>query len=261
MGRDYKRDPAKVLAEDIAPFPAFGWQDDFEYNVGWKKKSVTVTAPGGASADGPLPRRPGLHHSPARRQDPLQARQGPPPAARRREPGLAHRRQRRHRPPSPRSIKLPSPPRSTARCRWEEQNTRSLVVVYKGKIIGERYAPGFTKDTPQIGWSQGKSITAALIAVLMQQGELKLDDPAPIKEWQQPDDPRRKIRIKDLLRMSSGLDFDNWGLGEPRSYTKANEHFRIYFRLTQRLRPRHSAARRSSSQHQVRLSQHRPAHP
>ena len=46
VGRDYRRDPAKVLAEDIAPFPAFGWQDNFEYNVNWKNKSVTVSAPG-----------------------------------------------------------------------------------------------------------------------------------------------------------------------------------------------------------------------
>ncbi|HEX7121314.1 MAG TPA: serine hydrolase, partial [Gemmatimonadaceae bacterium] len=52
--------------------------------------------------------------------------------------------------------------------------------------------------------------------------------PAPVEEWQRPGDPRARIRIRDLLDMSSGLDFDNFGL-TPDSYTAANEHMRIYF--------------------------------
>ncbi len=48
-----------------------------------------------------------------------------------------------------------------------EQNTRAIVVVYRGRVLGERYAPGFTKDTPQISWSMGKSVTSALIGVLV----------------------------------------------------------------------------------------------
>ena len=35
--------------------------------------------------------------------------------------------------------------------------------------------------------------------------------------------------MRDLLHMSSGLDFLNLGVTDPRSYTTANEHFRIYF--------------------------------
>jgi CubicO group peptidase (beta-lactamase class C family) len=111
----------------------------------------------------------------------------------------------------------------------KEHNTRAIVLVYRGKIVGERYAPGWTKDTPQISWSQGKSITAALIGVLAQQGRLRVDDPAPVKEWQGKDDPRRQIRIRDLLRMSSGLDFANLGLSGPASFSRENEHMRIYF--------------------------------
>ena len=99
--------------------------------------------------------------------------------------------------------------------RQEAQNTRSIVVVYDGKIIGERYAPGWTKDTPQISWSEGKSITSALVGVLVEQGELDIDDFAPIKEWRTEGDPRGEIRIRDLLRMSSGLDFTNLGVNGP----------------------------------------------
>jgi CubicO group peptidase (beta-lactamase class C family) len=109
------------------------------------------------------------------------------------------------------------------------QNTRAIVVVYKGRIIGESFAPGWTPDTPQISWSMGKSITSALVGILVQRGDLSLDQPAPIDRWQQPGDPRSAIRIRDLLQMSSGLDFANLGLEDDASYDPANEHMRIYF--------------------------------
>ena len=111
-----------------------------------------------------------------------------------------------------------------------EHNTRAIVVVHHGKIVGERYAPGWTKDTPQISWSAGKSITAALVGIIVQRGQVKVDDVAPIKEWHiSKEDPRREIRVRDLLRMSSGLDFANLGLNGPDSFTKDNKHMRIYF--------------------------------
>src|SRR5260370_18358023 len=51
----------------------------------------------------------------------------------------------------------------------------------------------------------GKSLTATLLGVLMQQGVYTLTEPAPIHEWNTPGDPRAKIRIADILNMSSGL--------------------------------------------------------
>jgi CubicO group peptidase (beta-lactamase class C family) len=51
----------------------------------------------------------------------------------------------------------------------------------------------------------GKSLTATLLGVLMQQGVYTLTQPAPIPEWITPGDPRAKIRIADILNMSSGL--------------------------------------------------------
>jgi CubicO group peptidase (beta-lactamase class C family) len=109
------------------------------------------------------------------------------------------------------------------------QNTRAVVVVYQGEIIGERYAPGIPRDMPHLSWSQGKSITAALIGVLVEQGELTVSQRAPVEEWSAPDDPRRDITVADLLHMSSGLDFNNYGLGRENSLTTDNHHFRIYF--------------------------------
>ena len=82
-----------------------------------------------------------------------------------------------------------------------------MVVLYKGRLVAERYAEGITKNTLLESWSQGKSLTGTLIGRLEQEGLLKLEDPAPVPEWQQPGDERAQIRIADLMRMSSGLKF------------------------------------------------------
>lgn len=88
-----------------------------------------------------------------------------------------------------------------------QRHTRAVIVVYDGRIIAERYAPGFSADMPMPGWSMSKTMTAALIGILKDQGKIKLDQPAPIPEWQRDDDPRRKITVAQLLHMSSGLAF------------------------------------------------------
>jgi CubicO group peptidase (beta-lactamase class C family) len=85
--------------------------------------------------------------------------------------------------------------------------TIAFLVIHKGHIIAERYGLGANKYTLIEGWSMGKSLLAALIGVLMKDGEFRLYDAAPVPEWQRPGDPRSKIRIADLLRMSGGLHF------------------------------------------------------
>jgi len=88
-----------------------------------------------------------------------------------------------------------------------EALTAAFIITHKGQIIGERYRTGITKDTPLESWSMGKSLTATLMGILIEKGEYELFQPAPIPEWQEPGDPRAKIRIADILRMSSGLRF------------------------------------------------------
>jgi CubicO group peptidase (beta-lactamase class C family) len=87
------------------------------------------------------------------------------------------------------------------------RRTRAVVVVYQGTIVAERYGPGITKDTPLLGWSMTKSVVNALVGILVKQGKLDLYAPAPVPEWQEPDDPRSKITVDQLLRMESGLAF------------------------------------------------------
>jgi CubicO group peptidase (beta-lactamase class C family) len=85
------------------------------------------------------------------------------------------------------------------------RRTKAVVIAYRGRVVAERYAPGYGVDVPILGWSVSKSINSALIGILVRQGKLKLDEPAPIAAWSDPNDARHKITIEQLLRMDSGL--------------------------------------------------------
>ncbi|MDC6363364.1 MULTISPECIES: serine hydrolase domain-containing protein [Flavobacteriaceae] len=86
------------------------------------------------------------------------------------------------------------------------QKTRTLLVLYKGHLLTEKYIEGFTKDTPILGWSMTKSVLATCFGVLEHQGKLEMDWPAPIAEWKA--DERKNITLDHLLRMQSGLEWD-----------------------------------------------------
>lgn len=88
-----------------------------------------------------------------------------------------------------------------------ERATRSMLIVHRGKIIAERFAPGFGNHTPLGSYSMTKSVTNALVGILVSQGKLDLHAPAPVPEWSDPEDPRSKITLDQLMRMSSGLEF------------------------------------------------------
>jgi hypothetical protein len=77
--------------------------------------------------------------------------------------------------------------------------------------VAERYASGYGPDTPIWGHSLSKSVTNALIGVLVREGVLRTDQAAPVPSWQAAGDPRRAITIDELLRMTSGLPFDETG--------------------------------------------------
>ena len=83
--------------------------------------------------------------------------------------------------------------------------TKAVVVLHRGRVVGERYAPGVTPATPLIGWSMTKSVTNALLGILVRNGRLDMQKPAPIAEWSAPGDPRRSITGDQLLRMVSGI--------------------------------------------------------
>ena len=93
--------------------------------------------------------------------------------------------------------------------------TLALVVMQSGAIVAERYGtqpdtpfgPGgpVDRDTTLISWSMAKSITHAAVGVLVGEGRLQLNDPAPVPEWKGT--PKEAITLQHLLNMRPGLEF------------------------------------------------------
>jgi CubicO group peptidase (beta-lactamase class C family) len=90
---------------------------------------------------------------------------------------------------------------------------KAIVVVKDAHVIAERYAPGFTMETPVLSYSVAKSFTNALLGVLVRQGRLRIDQSVKAPEWSGPADPRNNLVIDDLLRMDSGIDAPETGTG------------------------------------------------
>jgi len=93
----------------------------------------------------------------------------------------------------------------------EPVRTRALVVLYQGKRVGEAYGPGFGPDSRMAAWSMTKSVTQALIGLLVKQGKLDPEAPAPVPDW--TGDARAEITLDQLMRMSSGLAFNEFYFG------------------------------------------------
>ena len=96
--------------------------------------------------------------------------------------------------------------------------TSAVVVVKDGQIVAERYARGIDHETPQRTWSVAKSITATILGAARRQGMIDIDYPAVIDAWSSGADPRRKITIRHLLNMASGLDSGEIGSRTDRLY-------------------------------------------
>ncbi|MEO1730960.1 MAG: serine hydrolase [Pseudomonadota bacterium] len=89
--------------------------------------------------------------------------------------------------------------------------TRAVVLYVNGKLAAERYGEGYDPKTRFISWSMAKTVTAVLVGMLVADGRLSLDEPAPVPMWQRSGDPREAITLRHLLQMSSGLDHTEAG--------------------------------------------------
>lgn len=97
----------------------------------------------------------------------------------------------------------------------EEGLSLAVVVLQGGEVVAEQYGTkpanafepeqSITADSTLISWSMAKSITHAAVGLLVADGRVDLDAPAPVPEWVGTD--REAITLLDLLEMRSGLHF------------------------------------------------------
>ena len=100
---------------------------------------------------------------------------------------------------------------------FSDQSTLGVVIIKNGKIIGEKYADGYDSSSHGTSWSMAKSYYAALIGISIEKGEIGSLDDKVGKYLDYYNDERSEITIRDLLDMSSGLDFP------------AHEHEKMFF--------------------------------
>lgn len=84
---------------------------------------------------------------------------------------------------------------------------RAVLIVHRGVLVAERYAPGFGPNRKFLSHSVAKTVLGALAGIAVRDGRLSLDGPAPVAAWRDPTDPRHAITVRNLLQMSDGLDF------------------------------------------------------
>jgi CubicO group peptidase (beta-lactamase class C family) len=91
---------------------------------------------------------------------------------------------------------------------------KAMLVVHQGQVVAERYAIGITRDTRLQSWSMAKSFLHAALGLAIEDRRINPDTGAPVPEWQNANDPRKAITIRQLAQMTDGLDF-NEDYGDP----------------------------------------------
>jgi CubicO group peptidase (beta-lactamase class C family) len=88
--------------------------------------------------------------------------------------------------------------------------TFAVTVVYKGQLIAEKYRKDMKPTTKFLSWSMAKSVTNALVGILVKEGKLDINKPIGFPKWQ--NDARKEITINNLMHMNSGLEWnENYG--------------------------------------------------
>jgi CubicO group peptidase (beta-lactamase class C family) len=204
--------PAQVYAETVATTPLYGLIDWLvSYHVDPIKREVSTTVAGGFASRAVY--RDGLGcilvHQAALSDTPLPndllggVPVAPPSLPEIAEPDAVTPADPALQAAVDRALAEPS--------RFPERLTKAVVVVRDGRVIAERYAPGYGIDTPQLSFSMAKTVISALIGILVRDGRLVVDQPAPVAAWRDPRDPRHGITIDNLLRHNSGLALDDTG--------------------------------------------------
>lgn len=108
-------------------------------------------------------------------------------------------------------------------------NTHSILIARNGRLIYEKYFNGYTAFNLHDMRSSSKSISSSITGIAIDKGYIKgvqeylYDNLQPeYKKLLEKDSAKKKIRLKDLLTMSSGLDAVDFGIERE---SKASEDF------------------------------------
>jgi CubicO group peptidase (beta-lactamase class C family) len=94
--------------------------------------------------------------------------------------------------------------------------TRALLVAENGALRFKQFASGYREDTKFVSWSMAKTVTSIALGMLVDEGRIDIDAPAPVRAWRQATDGRRAITSRHLLTMTSGLKHQEGGeRGQP----------------------------------------------
>lgn len=82
----------------------------------------------------------------------------------------------------------------------------AFMVLHNGIPVAEAYKPQFNADTRLLSWSMAKSITNALVGIMVRNGDMDIYQPSQIAAWS--GDERASITVNDLMQMQSGLEWN-----------------------------------------------------
>lgn len=89
--------------------------------------------------------------------------------------------------------------------------TRAVVIIQRGKLVGERYMQGYRPDTPLLSWSMAKSITQAMVGIAVRRGLVDIDKPMGSPHWA-AGDARAQIPWRNWINMIDGQDYHEIGV-------------------------------------------------
>ena len=89
--------------------------------------------------------------------------------------------------------------------------TRAVLIVQHGKIVSERYMPGYSATTPLLSWSMAKSVTQALAGIAVRRGLIDVDKPMGSPHWA-AGDPRNAIPWRNWINMIDGQEYHEIGV-------------------------------------------------
>lgn len=84
-------------------------------------------------------------------------------------------------------------------------DTRALLIVHKGEVVAESYAPSYNENSLFLGWSMSKTMTGILAGHLALQGKFDPEQTHLFPQWQ---DERANISLRQLMNMTDGLDYE-----------------------------------------------------